>query len=422
MRLSNVTAVTTSPGRQSATVHQGAERLGLDLIAVAADLGVSARKMSPFERPVLSAWLRKPDEYDFLVWSHVDRAVRSVAHMSHLLAWAEEHATTLVFVMPEERHPLVVPPHANGKVTRRCVDLAYAAEHEARTISARLTSAHEVLRASGRYAGGLVPFGYRKAPHPSGSGWCLTPDAEAAALLRAILERVYAGESLMSIARGLNEVNALVPRDRHAVLQGRPTGGVRHGYTFEKFRWTSGTLSKVLRSPSLMGHRIHRGRSVLDDNGHPVLIGTPVLDESEFRALQEILSARSNGTRQSRGPRSRLLTRVAHCSACGGRMYYRSRKLYAHGDYVCAAAANGLRCPAAAAMRSDWLEDYVIDGYRRMTGARGPVSRADLLAAGVRVTVAKGRCGGDSTRLAGPDTSRLTFAMGVPPSTGIPGT
>lgn len=415
VRLSYVTKVTTSPARQRATVRHHADQLGFTLIGEAADLGVSARRISPFERPALGPWLQRPESFDAVIWSHVDRAVRSVGHMSQLIAWGREHTITLVFGDPEETLPLTVTPQADGDTVRRAMDLAYAAEQESRAISSRLTGAHDALRAAGRYGGGLVPFGYRKAPHPSGTGWCLTPDTEVAALVRIIVDQVRAGQSLSAIARRLNDERVLVPRDRHAQLQGRATGGVRHGHSFDRFRWTSGTLSKVLRSPSLMGHRVHRGQTVLSEDGRPILIGEPVLSESEFQTLQNVLTARSNGTRGERRPTFALLTRIAHCAACGGRMYYRARKPYPYGDYVCAAPASGLRCPAAAAMRSDWLEDYVLGCYRAATGACGPVSRTDLLAAGARVIVSKGRCGGGAERLAGPDTSRLTFTMGGAP-------
>ncbi|WP_456115204.1 recombinase family protein [Streptomyces endophyticus] len=273
--------MTTSPARQRATVQHHADQLGFTLVGEAADLGVSARGTSPFERPVLGPWLRHPESFDAVIWAHVDRAVRSVGHMSQLIAWGCEHAITLVFGVPEESLPLTITPQADGDTVRRAMDLAYAAEQESRTISSRLTGAHDALRAAGRYGGGLVPFGYRKAPHASGTGWCLMPDSEAAALVRTIVDQVRAGQSLSAIARRLNDESVLVPRDRHAQLQGRATGGVRHGHSFDRFRWTSGTLSKVLRSPSLMGHRIHRGQTVLSEDGHPVLIGEPVLSEGD---------------------------------------------------------------------------------------------------------------------------------------------
>ncbi|MFD5230333.1 hypothetical protein ACFWJ5_17730 [Streptomyces qaidamensis] len=98
--------------------------------------------------------------------------------MSELIEWSRRNSIALVFGMPEERRPLVISPQADSDAVRRCMDLAYATEQEAKAISARLTSAHEVLRAAGRYGGGLVPFGYKKAPHASGVGWILAPDPE----------------------------------------------------------------------------------------------------------------------------------------------------------------------------------------------------------------------------------------------------
>ncbi|MFC8241398.1 hypothetical protein [Streptomyces chartreusis] len=84
--------------------------------------------------------------------------MRSVAHMSELIEWGRRCAITLVFGMSEGRQPLVVTPQADGDAIRRCMNLAYAAEQESRALSARLTSAHEALRATGRYGGGLAPL------------------------------------------------------------------------------------------------------------------------------------------------------------------------------------------------------------------------------------------------------------------------
>lgn len=124
VRISHLTDVTTAPERQRNTVRMCAEQLGITVIAEAADLGVSARRTSPFERPSLSSWLRRPDEYDAIVWAHVDRAVRSVADMRELVAWAKKHARTLVFGNPEDDCPLVVRPQANDATIRRCMELA----------------------------------------------------------------------------------------------------------------------------------------------------------------------------------------------------------------------------------------------------------------------------------------------------------
>lgn len=412
LRLSCLTQATTSPARQRMAVRSCAQQLGFTIFAEACDLGVSARRTSPFDRPALSPWLRRPQSYDAVIWSHVDRAVRSVAHMEDLITWGTESGRTLIFAMRESGHPLVVPPAAEASVVQRCLALAYDAEREARTLSDRLSSSHAHMRSNGRYGGGLVPFGFRKAPHPSGSGWCLTPDPETAPLVRRIVAEVHAGRSLISIARELNEHGVPVPRDRHAQLHGRPMGGRRHGRDFDRFRWTSGTLSKVLRSPSLMGHRTHQGQTVRDASGAAVLVGRPLLSEAEFETLQAALEARSNGTRRPRSATKALLTGVAHCAGCKGRMYFAARKGYPHGDYMCRATARGDVCPSPVGIRSDWLEHYVLDRYRTATGASAPVTRDDLLRDGVRVTVAKGRRGGGPEKNSGPDPSRLTFTIG----------
>jgi hypothetical protein len=125
--------------------------------------------------------------------------------MAELISWGREHARTLVFGTPEAGHPLVVTPQADRSVIRKCVELAHDAEQESRTISHRLSSSHDALRAAGRYGGGLIPFGYQKAPHPSGSGWYLVPDPETVALVHMIVEDVLRGVSLIAIARELNE-------------------------------------------------------------------------------------------------------------------------------------------------------------------------------------------------------------------------
>ncbi|MGW1067280.1 recombinase family protein [Streptomyces aureus] len=411
-----MTEVTTAPGRQRAAIQLCAEQLGFTLVGEASDFGVSARKTSPFDRPSLAPWLQRPHEYDAVMWSRVDRAVRSVAHMVELIAWSRLHHRTLVFGMPGPVRPLTVYPEADSGTIRRCMDLAYAAEQEGHALSSRLTDSHQALRAAGRYGGGLVPFGYRKAPHPSGSGWCLAPDPETASTIGEIVAEVHAGRSLIAIARSLDERGVLVPRDRHAQLQGRPLGGRRHGRDFEHFRWTSGTLSKVLRSPSLMGHRVHRQQTVRDREGVPVLIGAPLLTEEEFSRLQEVLQSRSNGTRVTRRTNTPLLTGVAHCAGCGGRMYFASRKGYPHGDYACRASARGDVCFSAASMRSDWLEEYTVARYREAIATRAEVTRELLLDGAARVTVTKGRAGGGPARLTGPDTSRLAFTLGKIPA------
>ncbi|MFE7439117.1 hypothetical protein ACFU7X_01395 [Streptomyces chartreusis] len=96
-------------------------------------------------------------------------------------------------------------------------------------------------------------------------------------------------------------------------------------------------------------------------------------------------------------------------------MYFATRKAYAYGDYACRASARGTTCAAPAAIRAGWLDEYTVSRYREAFAVDGEVTRERLIRDGVRVTVAKGRSGGGPERLAGPDTSRLTFTVGSRP-------
>ncbi|WP_346012007.1 hypothetical protein [Streptomyces sp. SID3343] len=53
---------------------------------IAYDLDVGASKTSPFARPELGPWLRKPSEFTALVCWRFDRAIRSMADMRDLAA------------------------------------------------------------------------------------------------------------------------------------------------------------------------------------------------------------------------------------------------------------------------------------------------------------------------------------------------
>ncbi|MEU0939429.1 recombinase family protein [Embleya sp. NPDC005971] len=98
IRLSVLTDETTSVDRQRDADDRAAAALGIDFDGrEACDLDVSASKTSPFDRPDLGEWLRKPAEYDAIVFWRFDRAIRSMADMSKLAEWAREHGIMIVF-------------------------------------------------------------------------------------------------------------------------------------------------------------------------------------------------------------------------------------------------------------------------------------------------------------------------------------
>ncbi|MFD8013201.1 recombinase family protein [Streptomyces sp. NPDC058955] len=358
IRLSVRNDRTTSPGRQRAANAGEAARRGAAVVGEAADLDVSATKTTPFDRPELGAWLARPDDFDMIIWWRMDRAVRSMADMVELGRWAKTHGKLLVFAEGPGGAPLELDMRTVSPVSELIMMmLAFSAQMEALSVQERVAGAHAALRAEGRYSGGLVPYGYERIRNSDGKGFKLAPAPEAVRILTGIVRDVLSGRSLTAVATALNEAGTLVPRDYQAVKAGREPGGVRAGRRHDRFRWTAGTLSKILRSPALMGYRLHRGKPVRDHDGNPVPIGDPILSPEEFDALQEHMNALTPQQNRTRKDTRAMLLGIAKCRGCGGNLYLSRR---AGGmDYNCRATARGERCPAPAGMRADWLEAYV---------------------------------------------------------------
>lgn len=250
--------------------------------------------------------------------------------------------------------------------------LAFSAQMEALAIKERVTGAMAALRTQGRYSGGLVPYGYGKVKNPDGEGFKLAPDPEAVKVLSGNIRDVLEGQSLTAVAMALNENGVPVPRDYQAIKAGREPGGTRRGNKIERFRWTAGTMSKVLRSPALMGYRLHQGKPVRDRDGNPVLIGEPVLAREEFETLQDHLSTLTPQKNRTRKDTQAMLLGVAKCRGCGGNLYLSKRSGTAGqspgSDYNCRATARGERCQAPVGVRADWLEKYVEEQFLARLG------------------------------------------------------
>ncbi|QQC89776.1 recombinase family protein [Streptomyces alfalfae] len=362
IRLSVRTDETTSPGRQRAANSNEAARRGAVIVGEAEDLDVSATKTTPFNRPELGAWLARPDDFDMIIWWRMDRAVRSMADMAELGRWAKDHGKLLVFAEGPGGAPLELDMRTVSPVSELIMMmLAFSAQMEALAIKERVTGAMAALRTQGRYSGGLVPYGYGKVKNPDGEGFKLAPDPEAVKVLSGIIRDVLDGQSLTAVAMALNEAGTLVPRDYQAVKAGREPGGMRAGRRHDRFKWTAGTLSKVLRSPALMGHRIHNGKPVRDRDGKEVLIGEPVLTREEFNILQDHMGTLTPQKNRTRKDTQAMLLGVAKCRGCGGNLYLSKRA--GGSDYNCRATARGERCQAPAGIRADWLEKYVEEEF-----------------------------------------------------------
>lgn len=367
LRLSVLTDETTSPDRQREANHAAAAALGIDLgDREAVDLGVSASKTTPFERPELGSWLRRPDEFDALCFWRFDRAVRSMDDIHALSKWARENRKMIVFaegpggrLVLDFRNPL--DPMAQLMVTV----FAFAAQMEAQAIRERVTGAQAAMRVMPfRWRGSRPHYGYEPKELETG-GWTLTPDAAAVAVIERMISELMSGRTASAVAVGLNEDGIPTPRDHWAIRQGRKTGGKTGGAkgehaTRDRFKWGPSIVKKVLTSVALLGWKTHKGKPVRDSEGAPVLAtAEPILTREEFDAVGALFAARAVDNRERKDTNA-LLLRVIHCANCGGRMYYSlPTGKNVSASYTCNAHARGDRCDAPAAVKAEWVDEYV---------------------------------------------------------------
>lgn len=290
------------------------------MVGVAQDLDVSAGKTTPFDRPQLGKWLKRPQDYDVIVFFRVDRIVRRLFDLADLIRWSREHGVTLVSAT--EAHFDLSTEF--GDIIALLV--AKVAELELQAISERNASAFKHNYSLGKWRGGMAPWGY--VPAQIDGEWRLTQDPEQVTAILEVVERVLKGEPLRSIAHDLTRRGVATPRDMFARYQGREEKG---------YEWHSGPLKRALTSPTLLGRVVTRevvkdaqgrpqrdtkGRKVfgrealvVTDDGTPVVRAEPILTREVFDRVGVELSGRENRkepTKRSSG----LLLRILYCGVC----------------------------------------------------------------------------------------------------------
>ncbi|MFF4143219.1 recombinase family protein [Streptomyces sp. NPDC001698] len=382
LRLSVLTDETTSPERQREANAAAAAAHGIDLAdREAVDLGVSASKTTPFERPELGEWLKRPNEFDALVFWRFDRAVRSMDDMHELSVWAREHRKMIVIaegpggrLVLDFRNPL--DPMAQLMVTL----FAFAAQMEAQSIRERVTGAQAAMRVMPfRWRGSRPPYGYMPA-QLEGGGWTLVQDPEAVAVIERIVKELRDGKSAAAIATGLNNDGIPSPRDYWSLRKGRSTGGKTGGapgetVQRERFAWRHGAIKELLTSERMLGWKVTSGRPVRDSEGAPVMAtAEPIFTREEFDAVGALFAERTvDNKRADRVDTVALLLRVILCDGCGQPMYLHrpsptSKSTSRTETYKCGSYTRGVKCASPATVKREWVDDYVTEHFLAAVG------------------------------------------------------
>jgi site-specific DNA recombinase len=167
-------------------------------------------------------------------------------------------------------------------------------------------------------------FGYRRTYDPDTRaliGQELEPDE--AEVVRRIFREFLAGQGLRTIARGLNADGLRRPETRTRKKGEAESRVVRAP-------WKDSQVRRVLVNPSYIGRRHHRGK-VIEAGGWPAIIDVDTFDRVQAR-LTDRAPVHYDRT-------ARMLTGVARCGICTGRMgciHDRlKRKVYACKEAYC---------------------------------------------------------------------------------------
>lgn len=282
--------------------HLAAPHVSGILAGIAEDTDVSGG-LSPFKRPELGKWLKRPDEFDVIIAYKLDRLTRRSLHFNELLKWCQDNGKSIVCV--EEGFDLSTGP---GKMMAQITAVFAEAEWDA--IQARIMNGVKTRLENRSWLVGAPPTGYRIKSVEGERRKVLEIDPDFEPVAKEIFGRVVGGQSTHKIAKDLNIRSVLTWSDHLRAAKGEKPKGTQ---------WQAVVINKFIRSNWVPGIYTYKGEVVLDDGGEPVILPeAPLASIGDWHQLIEKIQpkVKSVGTRVAKS----LLAGVAKCGECGSAM------------------------------------------------------------------------------------------------------
>ena len=257
---------------------------------------------------------------DAVIVYHTDRLHRRPIELEEFTQVCERAGVTDLVTVQQE---ITIGGESDMLVSR--IMGAVAAQESAAKSRRQKRKMREIAESGMPHAGGSNrPFGFAEDR--------VTHDPVEAQIIRDLADRILAGETLISVARWLNQ-------------QGIPTvkGKV----------WQTSTVRDVLKNPRIWGMRTYQG-TVIGPGAWE-----PIVSQEKGERIRQILT--DPARRTNRSARSYLLSGLCRCATCGkvmvsgrarGRRIYRCRK--DPGGHGCGGPTIG------ADMVEEWITEAVL--------------------------------------------------------------
>lgn len=196
-------------------------------------------------------------------------------------------------------------------------------EMYARDISKKIRSSFLARMKDGYYIGNFAPYGYMKDPDNKNH---LVIDEEVAPIVKEIFTMASTGKRPTDIATHLNNKGIITPimyrcKKHNLSLDSYPK--------YKNKRWTSATVSKILRSVAYIGHTAQKKTTkisfkskvavnnpiedwIIVENTH-----SPIIDKNTFELVQRYTKSRT--CQKSKGFKN-IFSGIAICADCGKSM------------------------------------------------------------------------------------------------------
>ncbi|MCH8572232.1 recombinase family protein [Nesterenkonia sp. AY15] len=235
-------------------------------------------------------------EADVLVIWESSRGSRRTGEWVNLIELCEERGI-LIFVTTHRRE---YDP-SNARDRRSMLEDAVDSEYESAKTSERIRRDVQAAAEEGRVHGKNL-YGYRRIyDEKTGQLSHIEPDPEQSGIVQEAAHRVLAGETYYSIARSFNE-RSVPPR--------RPSHKPHRAH----LGWTPAAVKSMLSTPAYAGKRQHRG-AIVAQAVWPPLIDPDLWERKLLPLLNNPARKRTNDW-----PARHLLTGIAVCGECGGRV------------------------------------------------------------------------------------------------------